>query len=164
MKKKRFLSLILSLCMVFTICLPATAASSYSFSGKCGSNLTWTYSLLNQTLTISGTGDMYNYEIGDTIATSSGTSEIWKNVPPTAIEKVIIEDGVTSVGDNAFGNLQYMSSITLPSTIKSIGKYAFASCKRLATINVADLGKWSEIIIDGTYSHPADYSKGRSIL
>lgn len=87
-------------------CLLAVSAGSASFmewagmtvyaadtvSGTCGEKLTWT--LENKTLTISGTGEMYNYEYdGDhTPLYSSGTS----------IETVFIENGVTSIWNAAF--------------------------------------------------------------
>lgn len=61
-------------------------------SGKCGNNLTWTYSSDSQTLTISGIGNMYSYYP--------------PNIPwyqyKSVITFVIIEDGVTSIGDWAF--------------------------------------------------------------
>lgn len=93
-------------------------------SGKCGENLTWVYD--NGVLTISGKGEMYDYSSEDE---SEGQAP-WYPKHHYEIAKIIVENGVTSIGDYAFEGcydyeIQYMS-ITLPSSLKSIGKYAFA--------------------------------------
>ena len=77
-----------------------------------GSNLT--YTLEDGTLTISGTGNMPNWIVDDT--PWSGSS----------ITTVIIESGVTSIGDYAFFNCYDITSVTIPSTVRSIGESAFA--------------------------------------
>ena len=92
-------------------------------TGTCGSNLTW-YLDCSGTLTISGTGDMDNW---------TGYTEVpWYNKDTKLgtkgflpIERVIIEEGVTSVGDFAFRNCYTITYISLPKTMNSIGRYAF---------------------------------------
>lgn len=132
MKKKRFLSLILSLCMVFAICLPATAASSYSFSGKCGANVTWTCNdMVKGIVTISGTGDMYDYTYSDYL-----NNKIWGDLPRTLIKKVVINEGVTSVGDYAFYQCDTnLTDVSLPDSLKKIGESSFSHCKYLQSVD-----------------------------
>ena len=61
MKKiNKILSIILAILTVISI-IPITASAA-AYSGDCGDNVTWSYSGSTQTLTISGTGDMYDYE------------------------------------------------------------------------------------------------------
>lgn len=51
---------------------------------------------------------------------------------------VIIPDGVTNIGDNAFSNCKGITSITIPASITNIGKYAFYECKDLTNIAIPD--------------------------
>ena len=76
-------------------------------------NLTWTLTA-DGTMTISGTGAMKeDYNIYYSPAHDN------KN-----IKKVVIEDGVTSIGEYAFSGCS-MTSITIPDSVKSIGDSAF---------------------------------------
>ena len=93
-------------------------------SGTCGDNLQW--KLTDEgVLTITGTGKMKNY---------SGSSRPWsayKNV----IKQVIIDDGVTTIGDGAFANTS-LASITIPNSVRTIGGLAFSYCSSLASITI----------------------------
>jgi hypothetical protein len=48
-----------------------------------------------------------------------------------------ILDGVTSIGINAFTSIK-ITSLTIPSSVTSIGEYAFSSCTSLASITIPD--------------------------
>ena len=52
------------------------------------------------------------------------------------IEKVVIENGVTSIGDYAFRGCNSLTSITIPNSVTSIGDYAFSECYRLTSITI----------------------------
>ena len=54
------------------------------------------------------------------------------------IEKVIIGDGVTSIGDYAFSWWENLSSIEISNTVTSIGDYAFLGCSSLTSIKIPD--------------------------
>lgn len=92
--RKRLLSFVLAVLMIASL-LPATAlAADVVKSGTCGaegdgSNLTWTLDS-EGLLTISGTGAMKDYD---------NNSALWQH---RAIEKAVIDNGVTSIGDHAF--------------------------------------------------------------
>ena len=58
-KTSKILSIILAILMVISI-IPITASAA-TYSGTCGDNLTWEYDSATYTLTISGTGTMYDY-------------------------------------------------------------------------------------------------------
>ena len=96
----------------------ATAATS----GTCGNNVIWTLDD-NGTLTISGTGEIKNYRY----------SPFNSN-----IKSVIIENGVTSIGDYAFRVCSGLTSITIPDSVTSIGDYAFSDCSGLTSITIPD--------------------------
>lgn len=98
--------------MLLIILLLTFKVSSEEEELKCGDNLE--YVLNNGTLTISGQGQMYNF--------TSGITRPWER---ELITKIIIEEGVTSIGDSAFYGCQYLESVELSNTITYIGKEAF---------------------------------------
>ena len=86
--------------------------------GSCGSSLTWSYDG-GSTLTISGTGEMTDF------ANASDTP--WYDIR-SSIEHVVFEEGVTSVGSNAFRFCSFLTDVTLPEGMTEIGDSAFYSC------------------------------------
>ena len=63
------------------------------------------------------------------------TSETFSNCSKDYIS-VIIEDGVTSIGDNAFKSCANLASITISDTVTSIGELAFFECTKLTSITI----------------------------
>ena len=96
-------------------------------SGTCGENLTW--KLEDGVLTISGTGAMTDY------SPIQGPQLPWA---AAKIKSVVIESGVTSIGDFAFAGQVGLTSITIPDSVTSIGDYAFYNCSSLASIAIPD--------------------------
>ncbi|GHT19680.1 hypothetical protein AGMMS4957_04470 [Bacteroidia bacterium] len=94
-------------------------------SGSCGTNLTWTLTGTspNYTLTISGTGAMANYSA----YSSPSNFAPWDSFR-TAIKTVVINNGVTSIGNFAFYVCSGLTSVTIPESVTSIGKTAFQQC------------------------------------
>ena len=91
--------------------------SNEKASGKCGDNLTW--KIEDATLIISGTGNMYSYNEDD---------NPW-NKYKSDLKQLIIEDGVTSIGYNAFDGFNgFVGDLVIPDSITSIGWYAFRDC------------------------------------
>ena len=76
------------------------------------------------TLTISGT-DMPNY---DNYNRAPWNSQLGK------IKKVVIKNGVTSIGTYAFSGCSSLTSITIPNSVTSIGGHALYNCSRLTSI------------------------------
>lgn len=126
---KKILPVLLSTALLLAL-ISSSAFSVFAetTSGTCGENLTWSYS--DGVLTISGTGNMKNY----TLSYSSHTTP-WA---PLAIKKVVIENGVTSIGKNAFRYIDTIESVEIPSTVTSIGGFAFHSCNHLTSVEFPD--------------------------
>ena len=95
--------------------------SNHKTYGKCGDNLYW-YVDENNTLTIFGTGTMYDYEYnGDNISP-------WRKLE-TAPTSLVLEDGITHIGNYAFRDCKGLSgSLTIPNSVTTIGNYAFCNC------------------------------------
>ena len=112
------------LILFFALAASVGIAFAATYSGTCGTNLTWT--LENGTLTISGTGTMKNY-------TSS-------NVPwysyRSFIKTITIKDGVTTIGEDAFENCSSLLSVTIPNSVTTIGNYAFGNCSSLTSVTL----------------------------
>ena len=96
-------------------------------SGTCGDNLTWELSC-DSVLTISGTGDMTNY--------SEGNSHSPWYIHRNTIKSLIIEDGITSIGNYSFNDCNKIDSVSIPSSVTIIGMYAFMGCKAINTITI----------------------------
>ena len=92
-------------------------------------NLTWTLDA-DGTLTISGTGAMKDYS-----SSEGNQSPVRKN---SNVKKVVIEDGVTSIGSYAFASCNNLTSITISNSVTSIGERAFAYCSSLTSITIPD--------------------------
>ena len=97
-------------------------------SGTCGENVNWTLDA-DGTLTISGTGAMANYNIDDDYAIRAP----WYG---SLVKTVIIKNGVTSIGDYAFHNSRYLTSVTIPASVTSIGNHAFHNCPSLTSVTI----------------------------
>ena len=95
--------------------------------GYCGENVK--YMLDNEgTLTIFGTGEMYDFKY----------SAPWKtaNQKDERIKKVVIKDEVTSIGNYTFIDHIALSSISIGKSVRSIGIWAFEYCPKLSAITV----------------------------
>lgn len=92
-------------------------------SGSCNENITWTLSD-EGVLTLSGTGDMPDFD--------SDKTRPW-NDDAQNITKVVVSDGITSIGSYAFDQCHKLTEVQMPSTIKAIGKDAFSTCNKLGS-------------------------------
>lgn len=99
------------------------------YTGVCGENLTWTVDPQIGVMTISGTGPMYDYELvpddSSYIQFVPTSPWFWLVFNSGLIDSIVIEDGVTEIGDYAFYLLSCIDSVTLPESVRRIGTYAF---------------------------------------
>ncbi|MDR0890378.1 MAG: leucine-rich repeat protein [Oscillospiraceae bacterium] len=131
---KRSACLLLALILIFTTIPLATAATT---SGKCGDNLTWSYSPGNETLTISGTGLMYNSNDYDYHVNVDEQPWLFYQLGGV-VRHIVVCEGVTSLGYEAFAKMANVETISLPSTLRLIDEYAFAYTSSLREINIPD--------------------------
>lgn len=85
------------------------------------------YSISGDTLTISGKGDMKNYS-------GFGATE-WDS-QKDSIKKVIINSGVTGLGDYAFAQFRNLETVSIPDTVTKIGTATFYECNSLQKVTL----------------------------
>ena len=111
---------------------PAAAAVA---SGKCGDSAKWKLDA-EGTLTISGTGRMYDYEWP---ADRGGTTPPWlANKYRNSIRALHVEQGITYIGRCAFDSCGNLSDVTLPTSLRIIGQCAFNDCTALRSIQLPE--------------------------
>ena len=135
MQKASKMSSVLLVCLLMAGFTPQANALSagpasyeYADTGSCGESLT--YTVENGILRIQGIGDMY-----DCKEDSSYRKPSWD---PFHFTQIVIESGVTSIGDYAYAfghaNGSPLTSVQLPDTLKRIGESAFSGCNNLTEI------------------------------
>lgn len=128
---KKLISLLLGLVVVLY-----GAIALADNEGTCGANLTWKLDSAG-VLTISGSGPMQDCKYG---------SAPWDDLK-NDIKSLIIEDGVTSIGDSAFSWCRELTNVTLPDTLTVIGNRAFENCEDITTVkmskSVESIGSWA---------------------
>lgn len=124
----------------------------------CGENLTWVFDEGTGTLTISGTGEMLDYNTADVP---------WKDYQEQVV-KVVVDEGVTSIGSGAFANFSALTqveiadsvtqmadsvmwitygifenctslvNVELPENLTAIGERTFQNCTQLESVEISD--------------------------
>ena len=94
----------------------------------------WT--LKDKTLTISGTGEMKNWQYSFIDNEYKGQGEWHDTIYQDVIEKVIINEQVKNIGDYAFADLKNLTNVEIANTVTSIGEYAFYWCDKLKSIEI----------------------------
>lgn len=122
---KRIAALLVAVLLVLTLASCGTGSASL----EAGTHGALQYSYESKTLTITGSGAMNAFENADSV--------VWKSIR-SAAEKVVIAEGVTSVGNYAFYEMSALKEVHLASTVTAIGNYAFAFCGSLETVSLPE--------------------------
>jgi hypothetical protein len=124
MKKIKLLSVLVAFAIIIGL-VPTVSVSADS--GSVGMDVVW--DLSGGILTISGTGDMDNF-------TFNFYSPWLEHAD--IITSIIIEDGVTTIGDSAFAGLYAVTSVSIPDSVTVIGENAFNGCRSLTALDTGD--------------------------
>lgn len=108
----------LAVSITLLVCLVVSVIAA---NGSAGKGVKW--ELKKGVLTISGNGPMKNF----------GKDRPWiaENV-----DKLIVEEGITRIGNNLCYGCKNLNQVSLPSSLKSIGDNAFYSCRNLSDIHI----------------------------
>lgn len=149
--KNKLLSIVVLL--IALLQLSVIKCFAYVYSGTCGSNLTWNLDTSTKVLRISGTGSMNYYSAGGP----------WMSYK-SSIETIIIEEGVTSIGNKAFYGGNYndkfstLKNVYIPSTIQAINDMAFYCCDNIESVYIADIDAWSQVYLPSLQACPFQYN------
>ena len=97
--------------------------SANADSGTCGANVYYYLDTTTGELSISGIGAMTNYGMGQSPFTNNSN-----------IKHIIVEEGVTSIGDYAFMT-ESIQTVDIPKSVTRIGTGAFWYCPDLTAVN-----------------------------
>ena len=102
---------------------------------QCGENCTATLDE-NGILRVSGTGEMYSYDLQTRFHTPWLSSQ-------DRIKTVIVEDGITKIGDDAFFGCNFIEKIELAKSVQYVGEDAFDENQRLQSVTMYDSTLWN---------------------
>ena len=133
MRKSKFLSVLTATTLALTLAVPTvmplelttgvvkavevtTTAPSQKIEGRCGDNAIYSYDKATRTLTISGTGAMWN-----------GTKYSYLGT----VDKIVIGNGITVIGEDAFAQFNGVGSAEISDTVTTIKGNAFKDLKSI---------------------------------
>ena len=108
--------------------VPAQGAStSGNYGVNMGDNITWNFDGSTGTLTLSGSGEMYNL--------SPGEGAEW-HAYYDKVKRIVINKGISSIGTNAFYGLDQAESIDIPDSVKTIYPGALQGCDGIRELHL----------------------------
>lgn len=155
---KKALSILLSLLMVFSaFSVMPFSAFALDSSGQCGDDVYWSFDSASGTLTLSGTGDTWDYTLDDnsdpicnspffenrdikTINVESGVTGLGDYLFFFCydVESISLPEGLTKIGEGALNYFSIIENITIPSSVTSIGSGVFSNWHSLKSIAIPD--------------------------
>lgn len=100
----------------------------YAKSGTYGENITWTFDDSTGTLTFSGSGDMAD--------TPAGEFTPWEKNFRTEVKHIIINDGITNIGMNAFYDIDQAEDISISQSVTAIKSGALEGCESIKELHL----------------------------
>ncbi|MBR3835988.1 MAG: leucine-rich repeat protein [Clostridia bacterium] len=120
------------------------ATIHFVISGECGNSATWIFDFETGELIISGKGEMTDY--------SSSSPAPWDALR-SQIKSIIIEPGVTIIGNDTFFGCENLEEVILPEGLTKIGNTAFRDCNGLKDVYyLGSREEWNEILIGSNNS------------
>lgn len=132
-KESDIMRKVLILAVVLACIFGVTAVADTRIGGTCGDSCEWSLDLGSGVLTISGTGAMEDYNFAGLNIVRQPWYEYKNNVL-----SVVIEEGITSIGEFAFCQMRSMTKVTFPDTLTLLGEECFAYCVSLEKIALPD--------------------------
>ena len=103
----------------------------------CGENLVWSFDTDSGTLSLTGSGEMYDYYL---------MAPPWCQFQES-IQALALPEGLTSIGESAFVHCSGLNAVSLPASLKTIGAYAFTKCGDLTVPDfpesLAEIGEYA---------------------
>ena len=126
-KVRKIMALILCIC--FCVTSIGIEAKTKKTTGKDGENIIWNYNTETKTLTFSGNGAISDFEMDGHSAEPEWY--VWSK----KAEHIVVDEGITVIGEASFSDFSVVKSVKLPNTLKKIKRDAFNENQSLITIN-----------------------------
>ena len=97
-------------------------------AGNCGENVVYELDKSTGILTIRGSGEIQDYSLGS-------PSPFYND---RMIKEIVVEDGVTGIGDFCFSSCENLANIEIPESVTRIGRCAFSDCYAIENITIPD--------------------------
>ena len=124
---KKLTTVLIAICLL-TMLLTASVFAAENQRGDWGS-LVWQYDAKTATLTISGQGDMKQ---------GSAVDDYPWHFLSEEIHHVVIEEGVTSLGDYCFRSYRELETADIASTVTYVGEEVFAVCDAMVEVSLKE--------------------------
>ena len=105
------------------------AATSGNYGVNMGDNITWNFDESTGTLTLSGSGEMYDLPDSEYAPWYSRRKDI---------TEIVVDNGITSIGREAFYNMVQAASISIPESVTVIKGCALQGCKSIKKLHLPD--------------------------
>lgn len=132
-KKIAGLLTVIAVVMLMTV-MSTETVSAASWNNYRG--IKWSIDMQTGQLTIApgqATGDYAAGDMGDSIP----SYECWRSRAKEA-SKIVIEDGVTRIGNNAFAGMEKLTEVTIADSVKCVGEYAFQEDTALVSLDMGE--------------------------
>lgn len=151
--KKRIVSFFIAFVFIFTTVFGSAVIVKAATSGRCGTNAKYSYDKDTKTLTISGSGATKDY-FGAVLSRAP-----WYDYM-SEITTVVVEEGITQLGNynfyectsltsvslpnsltkikNTFNSCTALKSVVIPDGVTTIGTYAFDGCSKLSSVTIGN--------------------------
>lgn len=113
-------------------------ASAIEASGKVGENVSYTFNSSTGLLTLSGTGTTYDYPDPSAGGLIDAFSPFYTAGVSSEIKEVVVGEGITTIGAYLFHSNRGVTKVTLPKTLKEIGKFSFVNNQTLTSIEIPE--------------------------
>ncbi|MDR1562774.1 MAG: leucine-rich repeat domain-containing protein [Dysgonamonadaceae bacterium] len=117
--------------LLIYILLAANVVVAQTDGGTFGENGEFSWTVEDDVLTITGEGRMPDFNIVGEISYDTP----W-HLHNESVLEIVIEDGITSIGEGAFHGFYNLLAVTIPEDVTSIGADAFRFCFNLRMINL----------------------------
>lgn len=148
MKFKKLTALFCTVTILLTaIVFIIPSAAGMQVGTYCGPNAKWMLDLDTGVLKITGTGEIVYFS---TVGVDGAKKDL--------IKSILIYPGITSICENAFSELNNLTSVYIAPTVQTIGTNAFSSCRNLKSVYIDDMAAWCNITFASMQSNPLCYA------
>lgn len=145
---KKVISLLMSFVMLLSVASSVSVSAfadesetPHSFSVQCGDNAYFNYDLATETVSITGTGDMWAHalfyrEFPRFYSDGERVDGNWRQPYYKYVKSIVIGDGITKIHNQEFSGYESVTSVSIADSVKEICYDSFRYCSSLKKIKL----------------------------